>query len=181
MDDKGPDSPALKAMLCGSSPKEPAWIKVHRNGVLNFHNDHGDEGNCTVDASLNKGSLCTISNSVETSAPSSKSQLSPSDASSSHVSAVAAAPTVSSDSSGTSDPSTDCWMRIQICGSVSISVRYCFCSLKLRVTCCLRMYVFMRIVLYCFAHFWQVVNDLSIVSCNANAVHNKEIKSNLHS
>ncbi|KAJ5569054.1 hypothetical protein N7450_011540 [Penicillium hetheringtonii] len=107
-DDKGPDSPALKAMLCGSSPKEPAWIKVHRNGVLNFHNDHGDEGNCTVDASLNKGSLCTISNSLETSAPSSKSQLSPSDPSSSHVSAVAAAPTISSDSSGSSNPGADC-------------------------------------------------------------------------
>lgn len=102
-------SSASKVMLCGSSQKGPAWVKVHENGFLNFHNEHGDDGNCTVDKSLENGSLCTISNHLETSSASKESQLTSSDTPSTHVSAMAATPTMSSDSPGPAHTDSDCW------------------------------------------------------------------------
>ncbi|KAJ5976484.1 hypothetical protein N7481_010191 [Penicillium waksmanii] len=103
------NSSAFKAKLCGSS-QNSAWVEVHQNGLLFFHNDKADEAKCKVDGGLVKGGLCTATNSSSSSTRNSKPQSTSSDTKSSDmlVTEAASTPTMSSGSESPSNSITDC-------------------------------------------------------------------------
>jgi hypothetical protein len=99
----------VKVNLCNSH-HHIAWVEVYRSGLLYFHNDQGDEVNCSIDKALEKGKSCTIGSSVKASTSNMRSTTTSSDVTSHRVSVKAAGVTspISAASSKVPDSTMDC-------------------------------------------------------------------------